>query len=212
MFEIEYKGANAVVIKTKNAVLVTDPRLSIVGLKDIKINNAIELATEARFALNDENSRLLIEGPGDYEVGDFLIHGIAATRHIDSDSSELSTIYSVQIDDIRIAVIGNIAASPSDDQIEELGMIDIVILPVGGGGYTLDGVSASTIVRSINPKLVIPIHYFDEAIKYEVPQDELEIFVKELAAPVDSAGTKLKIKSAASMLAQPLTVVKIDRS
>ena len=68
MFEIEYKGANSVVISTKKSTLVVDPKLSLVGLKDISTKDAVELATEARFALNGENARLNIEGPGEYGV------------------------------------------------------------------------------------------------------------------------------------------------
>jgi hypothetical protein len=96
MFEIEYKGANCVVISTKKASIVTDPKLSIVGLKDANVKDVIELATEARFALNSEDARLVIEGPGEYGVADFDIRGVAAQRHLDAESDpKVSTIYRV---------------------------------------------------------------------------------------------------------------------
>jgi hypothetical protein len=60
MFEIEYKGANSVIISTKKSVAVLDPKLSLVGLKDVSTKDAVEVATEARFALNSENARLNI--------------------------------------------------------------------------------------------------------------------------------------------------------
>ena len=211
MFEIEYRGANALVMSTKKATLVVDPKLSVVGLKDIAIKDEIEVATEARFALNSENARLRIEGPGEYGVADYDIHGIAVQRHLDSaDVPFASTMYRIEVGELRVAVLGNIYENLSEQQLEELGVIDILILPVGGSGYTLDATGAANLVRKIDPKVVIPIHYADPALKYEVPQDTLETFTKELGAPVETV-TKYKLKSA-SLLPVTLTVVALERS
>jgi L-ascorbate metabolism protein UlaG (beta-lactamase superfamily) len=212
MFEIEYKGGNGLAITTKKTQLVVDPQLSVVGLKNANIKDAVEIATEPRFAMGGDGVRLYIEGPGEYEVGDMSIRGISATRHIDTETDEpISTIYRIEIGDSRIAIIGNIAAKLSEDQLEDIGLIDLLVIPVGGGGYTLDATSATTIVRSIDPKAVIPVHYADSALKYEVPQDNLEVFTQELAAPVEDVGAKYKVK-ASSSIPQVLTVIKIDRS
>ena len=212
MFDIEYKGGNGVVISTKKTTGVIDPKLSVVGLKDLKTKDMVEIATEARFALNDDEAKIAIEGPGDYEVGDFSIHGVRATRHLDTEADEpISTMYRIEIGDVRIAVIGNIAPKLHEDQQEELGIIDVLIIPVGGGGYTLDATSAATVVRQIDPKVVIPVHYADSGLKYEVPQDTLETFTKELAAPVEDAGSKYKVKSS-SAIPPVLTVMTLDRS
>lgn len=211
MFEIEYKGANTVIISTKKATLVTDPKLSVVGLKDIVIADAVEVATEERFATNGQDAKLLIEGPGEYGVAGFDIRGIAAQRHLDSEADvKAATMYRVEIGDVRIAIIGNIYEKVSDDQLEELGVIDIAIIPVGGNGYTLDATGAANLVRKIDPKVVIPVHYADSALKYEVPQDSLETFVKELGAPVE---TVAKYKSKGTSSTPPvLTVVELTRS
>jgi L-ascorbate metabolism protein UlaG (beta-lactamase superfamily) len=211
MFDIEYKGGNTVVIATKKATLVVDPKLSVVGLKDVVVKNAIELATEARFKLGSDTARLVIEGPGEYEVADFSIRGTAVQRHIDTEENGLdSTIYRIEIGDVRIALLGNIADKLSEDQLEALGVVDILILPVGGGGYTLDATAAAGLARSIDAKAVIPIHYADKALKYEVPQDELSTFVSELGAPVETV-PKYKVK-ASSSIAPTLTVIEITRS
>jgi L-ascorbate metabolism protein UlaG (beta-lactamase superfamily) len=211
MFEIEYKGANTVIISTKKATLVTDPKLSLVGLKDVVIADAVEVATEERFATYGQDAKLLIEGPGEYGVAGFDIRGIAAQRHLDSEADvKAGTLYRVEVGDVRIAVIGNIYEKVSDDQLEELGVIDIAVLPVGGNGYTLDATGAANLARKIDPKVVIPVHYADSALKYEVPQDTLETFVKELGAPVEVAA-KYKSKGTSSLPAV-LTVVELTRS
>ncbi len=211
MFEIEYKGGNCVVLSTKSGNIVVDPKLSLVGLKDFTIKEDIELATEARFAINSPNARLSLEGPGEYGVASFDIHGIAAQRHLDTDKDPLaSTMYRIEFGDIRVAVLGNIYEKLSEEQLEEIGVIDVLILPVGGNGYTLDATGAATITRQIGPKAVIPVHYADSALKYEVPQDPLEIFVKELGAPVEES-QKYKLKQA-SALPDVLTIIELQRS
>lgn len=211
MFDVEYRGGNAVVLSTKKTTLMIDPRLSLFGLKDIKTKDEVELATESRFVVENSEARTIIDQPGEYEVGDFTIKGIAATRHIDKpDDEQLSTIYRIECGDVKVALIGNIAPKLTDEQLETLGMIDIVILPVGGNGYTLDAVSAVAIVRQTEPKLVIPVHYADSGLSYEVPQDSVEVFEKELGAPVEKLA-KLKVKSGV-ILPETLTVVELSRS
>lgn len=210
MFDIEYKGGNGVIIATKKTTAVIDPKLSVVGLKDLVVKDAVEIATEARFAV-EKDEQLLIEGPGDYEIGDFSIHGVSATRHIDTEKDEkIATVYRIEVGDIRIALLGNVAPKLNEEQLEELGIIDLLILPVGGGGLTLDATSAAGIVRQIDPKVVIPTHYADSTLKYEMPQDSLETFTKELGASVETT-SKYKVKGS-STLPVVLTVVEITRS
>ena len=211
MFEIEYKGGNTVVITSKKASLVVDPKMSVVGLQDIKTKDEVEIVTEARFSVDNSEARIIIDSPGEYEVGDFTIRGAAATRHIDTpDKEKLSTLYRVECGGIAVGIIGNIASGLNDDQLEALGVIDILIVPVGGGGYTLDATSAASLVRSIDPKIVVPVHYRDSALHYEVPQDEVEVFTKELGVPVETM-QKLKIKNEAA-LPLVLTTMIVSRS
>ncbi len=211
MFDLEYKGGNTIVITSKKATVVFDPKLSVVGLKDFKVKESIVVATEPRFLVNDENVRLVIHSPGEYEVADFTIRGIAAQRHIDTPEQEkLATVYRVECGDIRLAVIGNVDGKLTEEQYEAIGVVDVVVVPVGGGGYTLDAISAAAIVRSIEPKVVVPIHYAMSGVEYEVPQDSLEVFTKELGIVAEQA-PKLKLKSAAS-LPQSLTIIELARS
>lgn len=212
MFDIEYKGGNTVVISTKKSTLVIDPKRSLVGLKDVVVKGAIELATEPRLALSSPEAHIAIEGPGEYEVAEFSIKGIASQRHLDApDAPKQTALYRIGVADINIALLGNVSPELSEDELEALNVIDILILPVGGGGYTLDATSAAAIVRQITPKAVIPVHYADSGLVYEVPQDEVDLFVSELGVEVEDAGAKYKIKSAAS-LPQALSIVKLARS
>lgn len=206
--DIEYKGANCVVITTKKTTLVIDPKLSLVGLKDIAPKNAVVVATQMDLLAAGEDA-VIVDRPGEYEVRGISIVGAAAERMIDHDKSTNATIYRVTIGDVKFAVLGHTAVPLTEEQLEALGVVDVVIVPVGGSGYTLDAHQAVSVVRQIDPKVVIPTHYADKALNYEVPQMDLEPFVKELGAPQHETLAKWKLKGP---LPELLTLIELERT
>lgn len=206
--DIEYKGANCVVITTKKTSVVIDPKLSAVGLKDIFPKNAVVIATQPDLLVNGEEA-VVVDRPGEYEVRDVSIVGAAAERMVDHDKSLNSTIYRLIVGDVRFAVVGHVAAPLTEEQLEALGVVDVAIVPIGGSGYTLDAHQAVGVIRQIDPKVVIPTHYADKATKYEVPQMDLEPFLKELGAPQHEKLAKWKIKGPVPEL---LTVIELERT
>ncbi|PID32601.1 Zn-dependent hydrolase [Candidatus Saccharibacteria bacterium] len=209
MIDIEYLGGNAISLSTKDKKLYVDPNVKPLGLKNPKKIN-IQLATEERFLAPAGEDAISLEGPGEYEVEDFAIKGKAVTRHIDTEKDpEATTVYRVEAGGFNIGVIGNVSPQMSDEVYESIGVIDILIVPVGGGGYTLDAADATKVVRRTDPKIVIPVHYKDSSINYEVPQDSVDEFVKDLGVEVETAD-KLKLKSA-SNLPPVLTVYQLKR-
>ncbi len=205
--EIEYKGANCVVITTKKATLTIDPKLSSVGLKDITPKDAVVLATQPEFCL--KNEAVTIDRPGEYEVNNISIVGVSAKRSIDHEDVYNATMYRIATSEVSIAVIGHVATPLTEEQLEGLGVVDVVIIPVGGNGYTLDAHQAVAAVRQLDPKVVIPTHYEDSAINYEVSQTELAPFIKELGAEHE-AMPKWKIKN--GVIPDVLQVVELTRT
>ena len=204
--DIEYKGGNCVVISTKKATIVVDPRLSDIGLKDVSPKDSIVVATQTSFSI--ETDEVAVDQPGEYEIKGVSIVGVPAQRLIDADGKG-ATMYRIATSDFTVAVVGHVSTPLNEAQLEALGIVDIVIVPVGGSGYTLDAHQAVAVVRQIDPKLVIPTHYADKSIKYEVPQMELEPFIKELAVPVEQTA-KLKLKN--GIMPDALTVYEIQRT
>jgi L-ascorbate metabolism protein UlaG (beta-lactamase superfamily) len=199
MFDIEYRGGNAVVIATKKVEVAIDPKRSVFGKKDLVIKDGVELATERRFLTGDGAFRVALEGPGEYEASDVQIKGVPTFRHLDDPKTGVkgSTIYALTIEGAHVAVVGNVAPELSEEQLEEIGVVDILILPVGGNGYTLDAEGAVGLVKAIDPKIVVPVHYAEAGLDYEVPQDKVEKFIEVLKAPVVEE-QKLKVKSGQS--------------
>src|SRR5689334_17627867 len=113
--DIEYKGANCVVITTKQATLVIDPNFDGTGIKVSATKSDIVIATQPQFSVpTDEVS---IDQPGEYEVRDISIMGVSAQRHIDT-SGKAATMYRIATNDIAIAVVGHVASPLTDDQLE----------------------------------------------------------------------------------------------
>lgn len=204
--DIEYKGGNCVIVSVKKTTIVVDPKLSMLGLKDAVSKDDVVVATQSDFLVPTDE--VAVDQPGEYEVKNVSIRGVAAKRMIDA-SGMLATMYRIATNDFAVAVIGHVDAPLSEDQLEALGVVDVVIVPVGGNGYTLDAHQAVTVVRQIDPKIVIPVHYADSALTYEVPQMDLESFIKELGVPVEQTA-KLKLK--AGVLPDTLTIYELQRT
>jgi len=210
MLEILYKGGNCVMLSTKKSTVLIDGDLSVLGGTPVAAKGVVSIGTESRF-ISREGAIVAIDGPGEYEVADVAIRGVAAQRHIDSGSDKrTSTIYRVEIGEYRVAIVGNVSPELNENQLEEIGVVDIAVIPIGGNGYTLDATAASKIARQIDAKAVIPVHYADKNLKYEVAQDELEVFTKEFAQPVENVGDRYKLKGLPSLPASMTTVV-VDR-
>ncbi|MDO8336436.1 MAG: MBL fold metallo-hydrolase [Candidatus Saccharibacteria bacterium] len=206
--EIEYKGATTITIKSGPAInVVIDPKLSSVGLKDIKLTDVIEIVTDAEQII-DNDQKILISGAGEYEVAGVSIKGISIPRY--KDPERKVTAYKIEFNGTRIAVLGHVSDTLDEVQLENIGVIDVLALPVGGNGYTLDSHAAAKIVNQIDPKIVIPTHYKDAAVKYSEAQDDLESFLKDLGAQEHEVVDKLKIKNGAMPAVR--TVFEIKRS
>lgn len=191
--ELQYYGANCIRITTRKTTIVIDDNMAKLGQKpvtkpgDISIRTSIDVPqyTEAKFNA---------ESPGEYEVSGVIIHGVGVRAHTDEEGKNSSVVYTVEAEDVRLAIIGHIFPDLSEDQLEQIGHVDVAIVPVGGNGYTLDGVGALKVIKKLEPKIVIPTYYADKAIKYEVPQAELADALKGLAMEPTETVAKLKLK------------------
>ena len=193
--ELQYYGANCLRLSAKKAQIVVDDNLSKLGLKSITKPTDISLRTSREFPEHTQTA-FRAEMPGEYEVAGVVIHGIAARAHMDEEGKKSAVIYTIEADDTKVLVLGHIYPELSEDQLEQIGMVDIAVVPVGGNGYTLDGAGALKVIKQIEPKVVIPTHYADAKINYEVPQAPLDEAVKNLGMEVYETAAKYKIKPA----------------
>ena len=192
--EFQYYGANCIKISTKRASVVLDDNLSDLGGKSPMKAGDIALYTGAHGGSGVE-TKIVIDQPGEYEVSNVSIHGVSARAHMDEEDKKTATVFKITTEDIKVLAVGHIYPELSDQQLEEIGMIDIMLLPVGGNGYTLDVVGALKVIKMVEPKLIIPTHYDDTTLNYPVPQQPLDEVIKQLGIESQETLPKLKIKS-----------------
>lgn len=205
--DIEYKGANCVILKTKTDIVVVDPTNSV-GVRDFGAGSVI-LWTDDSFESDTKQSGFIVDMPGEFEHGGVSVRGVAVKRHIDQDGKR-AVVYKVSIAGVRLAILGHIDAPLDEKTLEAIGVVDVLILPVGGGGYTLDGKDAVDVIRQISPRVVIPTH-FEDGVLYEVPQESLSVFEKEFGGVVEDKGLSFKIKNIEELPDGPVAY-KLKRS
>lgn len=191
--DIQFYGANCIQINTNKSSLVIDDNIADLGGKLVAKAGDIVISTKS---VNNKttNPMIYISNPGEYEVSNFSIRGISSRAHTDEAGQHTNTVYRIECGDTRIAVVGHIHPDIDDKVLELIGVVDVLIVPVGGGGFTLDPIGAHKVITSISPKIIIPTHYSDSSLNYEVSQISLEEALKTLG-DVSERTTKLKLKS-----------------
>jgi len=205
--EITFLGMNCVRLTSKDLAVLCDPYPKSSGLPEIKLTNDATLLSVPGSDVPTKPG-MVIDSPGEYEVKGATITGVPARLHIDApEDPPKAAAYSVVIDGIRVGYFGNIAAELSGEQIEALGQIDVLVLPVGGHGLTLEPSEAASIISQLEPKLVVPTHYDDGTTKYEMPQDKLDVFLKEVGASPEPQ-PKLRVTTKDLPLETTITVLQ----
>ena len=120
----------------------------------------------------------VIDCAGEYDVKGIFVEGVDSF-HDQSKGKERggNVIYRMEIEDISIAHLGDLAHSLDDAELEKLVGTDILLIPVGGH-HTLDAKRAVEVISQIEPRIVIPMHYRHPDLKFEL--DDLDKFIKEL--------------------------------
>lgn len=191
--ELQFFGANCIGLTHKGTRIVVDDNLAELGSKSITKATDVALFTGPHDT--ESSARLTFDSPGEYEVADTSVIGIAARAHVDEeDKPPQATMFKLVTGELSVLLTGHIYPELSEAQLETIGTVDLLVVPVGGNGYTVDPVGALKLIKAIEPKLVIPTHYADKALKYPVPQQDLANALKELAMEPKETIAKLKLK------------------
>jgi L-ascorbate metabolism protein UlaG (beta-lactamase superfamily) len=192
--DIQFYGANCLVVSHKSTRIVIDDNLDELGKKPVIKPEDVALYTSSY--ATKAKARLTFSGPGEYEVGDVSIIGISTKPFMNDDSGRKVTMYKLISSDINILVVGNILGELSAKELEQIGSVDVLFVPIGNNGYTLDAQGVLKLVKDIEPKIVVPTHYKLPGFKYPIDQAGLTEALKELGMEVKETVNKLKIKTA----------------
>lgn len=118
----------------------------------------------------------VIKGPG--RVKDIKVKGIP-TYHDESGGSQRgeNIVFVFAVDGMNICFAGDLGHLLSNEQIDAIGPLDLLLIPVGGT-YTVDADGAAKIAEALNPRLIIPMHYKTD--KCDLPISAVDNFLDKM--------------------------------
>jgi L-ascorbate metabolism protein UlaG (beta-lactamase superfamily) len=214
--EITWYGHSCFRLTERNyATVVTDPFDNrSIGYGALKLKSDIVTVSHEAPGHNNtdavKGTSHVINGPGEFEIGGVFITGVQSEsgtsgRKKSKDSAPRNTIYVFDYDGITVAHLGDLKQTPTQSEIESLGTVNVLLVPVGGGGG-LNAAKAAEIISLIEPSLVIPMHYSTPDSKLSL--ESLNKFIKEMG--LSKAETQPSIKVTRSSLPNETRVVVLD--
>lgn len=162
--DITFLGHSSFLLKGKDCSVVTDPfDPDSVGFRFPKTSSKIVTISHEHDDHNNAEAvsdvKKVIAGPGEYEIEGISMIGIPS-YHDEKKGEERgnNTILLFEMEGLRLAHLGDLGHNLSEDVVSTLGNIDVLMIPVGGQ-YTIDAKVAAEVVRAIDPRIVIPMHY-----------------------------------------------------
>ena len=151
--------------------------VAFVSLNHPDFNGAEQVA-------NSSKEPFVIDGPGEYEVGEVTARGYGVKTVYDK-TERFNTLYQVRLEGMNMVFLGALGSEVIDSKIlADFGDIDILFLPIGGG-EVLDVPAATKLATKLEAKCIIPMHF---------DQNSLKAFLKEEGSDNGKPQEKLTIK------------------
>lgn len=166
--EIRWLGQSAFLITSEEgAKIITDPYKTgmFVGLRYGRIEEAADIVTVSHRDPDHNNvaavsgNPQVVKGVGTFEAKGIEFRGIASYHGLSvSRLKRSNTIFCFTVDDVMVCHLGDLGHQLSDEQVAEIGEVDVLFIPVGGR-FTIDGAGASRVINTLKPRVAIPMHY-----------------------------------------------------
>ena len=193
--DISWLGHSCFKIKGSHATVITDPYPPSLGYSLGKPTARIVTVSHQHsghsYVQGIGGEPRLVTRPGEYEISGVLIIGIATFHDAEQGKKRgKNTIYLMEVDEILVCHLGDLGHVLTAEQIEEIGNVDVLLLPVGGVS-TINAPMAAEVVRQLEPKAVVPMHYKTSALSREL--EPVERFLKEIGVKQVEPQPKLSL-------------------
>lgn len=176
--KIKWLGHSAFAITSKdNKIIITDPFDAGYyggGMRYPKITVTADIVTTSHSHPDHGGIKLLpgkpqvINQSGEFNIGSIKITGITSWHDTKQGKERGNNIVFVyEIDAIRMAHLGDLGHIPTKEQLDKIGQVDILLIPVGGH-FTIDAAQATEVASKMAPKIVIPMHYKTDALDFPI--------------------------------------------
>ncbi len=209
--DITWLGLSCFRIRGSQAVIITDPFPPglgyTLGKQTADIVTVSHQHPSHSYDQGIGSEHRLVKGPGEYEISGVLILGVS-TYHdsVKGQSRGKNTIYLMEIDGVNVLHLGDLGHALNDEQAEEIGNVDILLLPVGGVN-TINAAMAAEVIRKLEPKVVVPMHYKTE--KGSPDLEPVENFLKEMGKTLVEPRPKLTISRNSLPLTTEVVVLAV---
>lgn len=149
---------------------------------------------------------VVLSGPGEYEVREILVTGVASW-HDDAKGAKRgrNTVFTIRLDDLTVCHLGDLGHSLPSEDLERIGDVDIVLVPITGADTNLAPAIAAEVIHQLEPKVVVPMSYDPDDQRKDSPYERLlhELGVKDIT-PVP------KLSVSRSSLPDNIQVIALD--
>lgn len=198
--ELIWYGLACFRISDRALKVVTDPYGPEVGLTLPRLRADVVTISHHRpghdYTRGVRDVRQVLDGPGEYEIGGVFITGIRTWHRGGRNGGEPNTLFLFDFGDLTVCHLGDLGHVPRQDEIENLGTVHILLVPVGGH-QTLDGAEAAEVVSLIEPTYVIPMHYALPGLTLKL--DRLEKFLREMGVTEPRRMESFKVSSTSDL-------------
>ncbi len=193
--EVSWLGHSCFRLKGSQAVIITDPCPPDLGYPPGKPTARIVTVSHQHpshsYVKGVAGEPRLVVGPGEYEISGVLIIGIATFHDAEGGGKRgKNTVYLMEVDGVAVCHLGDLGHVLTAEQVEEIGDVDVLLLPVGGVS-TINAPMAAEVIRQLEPKVVVPMHYKTPTLSREL--DPVEKFLKEMGIEQITPQPKLSL-------------------
>jgi len=197
---ISWYGQSCFKLQSKEVVLITDPFDKKTGLKPPFGAADIVTVSHDHSDHNNfqtlKNNPFLVDSAGEYEIKKVTVRGVESYHdNMNGKERGSNVIYVIEMEDITICHLGDLGQnSLQDKQLEKIGPIDILLIPIGGVS-TIDWKESNNIISQIEPRIIIPMHYkIPEVAGDLLKLDDINNFAKEHRISPNDAIDKFNIR------------------
>lgn len=136
----------------------------------------------------------LVNGPGEYEIQEVFITGVQTYHDADKGKTHgKNTVYVIEMEDLVICHLGDIGHVLTEQQVEAMSSVDILLVPAGGGP-TITAAQAAEIIGQVEPGIVIPMQYRTE--RGDAEREPFDGFIRELGINEYQTEERLTVRKA----------------
>jgi len=197
--DVRWHGQTCFRLEGRNSIsIVTDPYppdigLTLPGLR-ADIVTVSHHSGKCDYLSTIRGPFKLLDGPGEYEISGVFVTGVSTFADNEGGRERgLNTVFAFDFDGTSICHLGRLGHVPTQSQVKNLGAVNVLLVPVGGGG-SLTSAQASEVIGLFEPDIAVPMRYQVPGLEEEL--DSLDHFLKEMGMEEVNGQQTLRVSEA----------------